>query len=90
VLDNTMAGEGNQFIYNYSLVNKSKDKFENIETLEKKIKDNLINKFKNDEELFFFRKNKINIICNYRDKNKELFMKIDLKSEEYADDPGKK
>ena len=81
-LDNTLALPNKMLAYNYTLVNLEKQNID-IDEFQNFIELNAINNMKTNPEMKLFRENKVTMIYNYNDKNKEFIIKINISPEKY-------
>jgi len=81
-LDNTVAMPDNIFQYNYTLINLEKSKI-NIEELKSYIEPNVVNNVKTNPDMKAYKDNKVTMAYNYKDKNGEFILKINVTPEKY-------
>lgn len=81
-LDNTVAMSNNVFQYNYTLVNLEKSEI-NLEELRNFIEPNVVNNLKTNPDMKAFKENKVTMVYNYKDKNGEFILKINVTPEKY-------
>ena len=81
-LDNTVAMPNNVFQYNYTLVNLVKSEI-NIDEIRNYIEPNVVNNVKTNPDMKDYKKNKITMAYNYRDKNGEFILKINVTPDKY-------
>ena len=81
-LDNTMAMPNNIFVYNYTLVNLEKEKID-INEMKDFIEPNVINNMKTNPDMKLYRENRTTMTYNYKDKNGEFLLKIEVTPEKY-------
>jgi len=81
-LDNTITLPGKVFQYNYTLLNIEKQQI-NIDELEKFIRPNVVNNIRTSPDMKSFRDNDVNLSYNYKDKNGEFVLKINVKPSQY-------
>ena len=81
-LDNSIALPGNMFQYNYTLVNIEKSTIDTNE-FKKFLEPELINQVKTNPQMEIFRKNKVTLNYNYRDKNGVFFLLISVTPNDY-------
>jgi glutathione peroxidase-family protein len=81
-LDNTVAGPGKEFIYNYTLVNYGEDEVDK-EELQNYITPFLINNIKTNEEMENFRSNKVSLTYSYKDKSGIFLFSVKIKPSDY-------
>jgi hypothetical protein len=67
-LDNTIGGPGKMFMYNYTLVNMSKDEID-IPQFKSYIEPRVINNARTNNDMRSFRDNKVEMVYKYFDKN---------------------
>jgi hypothetical protein len=67
-LDNTIGGPGKMFMYNYTLVNMSKDEID-IPQFKTYIEPRVINNARTNNDMRSFRDNKVEMVYKYFDKN---------------------
>ena len=82
-LDNTMAGPGKSFAYNYTVVDYEATEL-NIESIKGKLTPILINRIKTNEEMKCFRENKASLKYNYQDKSGVFLFSILINPEDYG------
>lgn len=66
-LDNTVAGNGKSIIYNYTLVNYSKEQV-NLNLLNSNLKPKILNVIKTNPDMQYLRDNDISFEYYYKDK----------------------
>ncbi|WP_445732129.1 hypothetical protein [Mariniflexile sp.] len=81
-LDNTMAMPNNVFVYNYTLINLEKQDID-IDEMKNFIEPNVVNNMKTNPDMTLYRENRITMIYNYKDKNGEFVLKINVSPEKY-------
>jgi hypothetical protein len=81
-LDNTMALPNNKFKYNYTLINLEK---QNIDSNEIKdlLEPTLINNIKSSPDFKIFRDNKTTLTFNFKDKNGQYVLEINVTPKNY-------
>jgi hypothetical protein len=81
-LDNTMAMPNNKFKYNYTLINLEK---QNIDSNEIKdlLEPTLINNIKSSPDFKIFRDNKTTLTFNFKDKNGQYVLEINVTPKNY-------
>ena len=81
-LDTTSTGPGNSLTYYYTLVNYQKNEIDSDKFI-KLLKPNILNNAKTNKDMENFRKNKVELIYVYRDKNNIEAFRIVLPPNEY-------
>lgn len=81
-LDNTVAMPNNVFAYNYTLVNLEKQDID-IDEMKNFIEPNVVNNMKTNPDMKIYRKNRTTMTYNYKDKNGEFILKINVSPDMY-------
>jgi hypothetical protein len=81
-LDNAMTFSGNEFQYNYTLINITTEDIENEQIVEV-LKPLLLNNVATNPDLHFFRENDIIMTYYYKDKNGNFLAKIPITPTDY-------
>lgn len=81
-LDNVLALPGQQFLYNYTLVNYSRNSFDTT-LAQTQLRPRMINLYKTSPDLKLFRDYGFKVICTYRYKDGGYAMRITINPEEY-------
>lgn len=81
-LDNAVAMPENVFQYNYTLINLEKSEI-NITELKEYIEPNVVNNVKTNPDMKDYKENNVTMVYNYKDKNGEFILKINVTPELY-------
>jgi len=81
-LDSTMASPGKIFIYSYTVVNYTIAELD-VEAFTNAMRPNLVNHTKTSKDMESFRKNKVTLKYNYRDKNGREIAQITITPNDY-------
>lgn len=81
-LDNTMAGEGETFYYNFTLVNLKKSDI-NTDRFESIMKPQILNVIKTNPDMKYLRDNDVTFIYNYKDESSVHVTSIKYTPEDY-------
>lgn len=81
-LDNAMSSSSQDFQYNYTLPNYTKEEIDTT-VFEKALKPQLVNTISTNPDLKIFRDNNVTIIYNYKDKNGVFLLRISITPAEY-------
>jgi hypothetical protein len=81
-LDNTSALPNNVFAYFYTLVNMQKDEIDTL-NFKNAIKPTLIHSIKSHPDMKFQRKNQTTLSYNYRDRNGDFVLKLNIGPNDY-------
>jgi len=82
-LDNAVGGPGKNFVYNYTLINHAAVEL-NIVELKQNMIPSLTNYIKTSEDMQTFRKEKVTLKYNYKDKFGAFLFSITIGPSEYA------
>jgi hypothetical protein len=74
-LDATTAGPGKSFIYVYSLVNRFKQDI-NIPSLQETMRPKILENYRTNEKMKYFRDENVELHYRYNDKNGALLFEI--------------
>jgi len=78
----TSAGEKNSFIYTFKLTNFKKSDID-IAKLEAALKPNILNNYKNSNEMQLFRELRINLKCDYLDMDNTFITEISVSPKDF-------
>jgi len=81
-LDNTIGGPGKFFVYNYTLIHHTAAEL-NIVELKQNMVPVLTNTIKTSEDMQIFRREKVTLKYNYRDKQGVFLFSITISPDEY-------
>ncbi len=81
-LDNSIALPGNAFLYNYTLINLTKDEIDTA-VFNANLRPTILNTIKTSPDLKVFRANNIEMQYNYKDKQGVFIYKFIFQSKDY-------
>ncbi len=81
-LDNAIALPGNEFQYNYTLINTSSNSID-VSTVESLMRPTLLNMIKTTPELKVFRDYRTTMSYSYKDRSGLFLFKLSFRAEEY-------
>lgn len=81
-LDETTGGPGRSFIYAYSLINNSKENL-NLASLEQSMRPRILENYKINEQMKYFRDAEVKLHYRYEDKNGIFLFEIVVSPQDF-------
>lgn len=82
-LDNAISLPNNKFMYNYTLVNLTKDEF-SLEYFKENVQPRITRTVATNPQMEIYRKHKTTLVYSYKDKNGDFVYEFSVTPEEYT------